>query len=78
VDQGFDKAVEYSDFDNDDDLDNDSDGGNAKKIMSDNDEIEDYFSKKNSKPENSIDDKSVGSKVVRPMSAKYKTADQKN
>ena len=46
--------------------------------MSDNEEIEDYFERKNAKKENSIDEKSVGSKVVRPMSAKYKTADQKN
>ena len=78
ADMGFDKAVEYSDFDNDDDLNSEM-SSDKKKVRNDNDEIEDYFNKKNSKQDiHSIDDKSVGSKVVRPMSAKYKTADQKN
>ena len=45
--------------------------------MSDNEEIVDNFERKNIKKESSIDEKSVGSKV-RPMSAKYKNADQKN
>ena len=80
-DCGFDKAVEYSDFENINDNENDIDidiDYNQKQIMNDNDEIEDYFERKKAKKDNSIDDKSIGSKIVRPMSAKYKTADQKN
>ena len=73
-DYGFDKAVSLSV----------ESGGNLsnrvhKMVSKDNEEIEDFINRKKSKKiDNSVDEKSEKSKITRPMSAKYKTADQKN
>lgn len=53
-----------------------SDGIN-KKISKENEEIEDFTIKKKSKKLDSGEEKAEKSKVTRPMSARYKTGDNK-
>lgn len=73
-DFAFDKAVEYS-RQSESNL-----SGNVNKVgLRENEEIEEFLTKKKSrKIDNSGDERSEKSRMTRPMSAKYKTADQKN
>jgi len=74
ADYAFEKAIDYSN-ESESNLSN-----RVKKLVSkDNEEIEDFITRKKSKKiENSGDEKTENSKMSRPMSAIYKSSDHKN
>jgi hypothetical protein len=70
-DYAFDKAVEYS-------KDSSLSKRVKKKFSDDNVEIEDFITRKKSKKIDSENEKNDNTKMSRPMSAIYKSSDQKN